>query len=138
MVVAFRAFVQHERERGAAEVTAAVEAAVTAERERVRKEEEEKRKTTATIGEVYVDKVTKPVAPAPVVRVCQPAAGSAGRVLPTTRAPELPDATSAVRAEDQGFVTEDWDTTPTVTAGRDADAQVVALQEYITHVCLRR
>lgn len=137
--VAFGLFVRHERSVGAAEVKAKIEAAVEAERERVREEEKKAARNNTTIGEHYVQAVTTPVTDAPVVRVCKPAA-SQKPVLRSSEQPAavVPDAGTAVSAENSGELAFDWDTKPVIEVGRDADAQVIGLQEYIQHNCLRQ
>jgi hypothetical protein len=53
-------------------------------------------------------------------------------VLPAPSAGPVPDAVPTVREEAPRDIG-----TPVVTVGRDADAQVQALQDYVTNVCLR-
>ena len=82
----------------------------------------------------YHEAVSQPVTGAPVVRVCPAAVAPHPReVLPAAAPGPEPDATARVREADQG---QSWDSTPVVTAGRDADAQVRLLQAYVRDVCI--
>ena len=75
-----------------------------------------------------------PVTDAPHVRVCAPAKPPhPGEVLPAPAPGPEPDAAANLRIEDSPDVG-----TPLVQTGRDADAQVIALQSYIANVCLKR
>ena len=72
-----------------------------------------------------------PVTDAPHVRVC-PAAKSPhpSEVLPAPTPGPEPDAAASLRIEDSPDIGA-----PLVTVGRDADAQIAALQSYVERVC---
>lgn len=73
-----------------------------------------------------------PVA-APVVRLCNPPPRS---VPATTPARPEPDGEAPIRGLDSSNAVPGPDIgRPLVQSGRDADAQVIALQDYIQHVC---
>lgn len=78
----------------------------------------------------YVEAITKPV-DAPVIRVC---VSHPARVPVTSQTGPKSNDTPIVRADDQVQPT-DWSTEPVVRAGRDADAQVNTLIDYIENVC---
>ena len=88
--------------------------------------------TVSNEGKTYEAAKTAPVAPAPVVRLCprlprqavQAAAGSGSAV----------DGKAPGGGGDSAQPTL-WDSTPVVKAGRDADAQIAGLQDYILNVC---
>ena len=86
--------------------------------------------TTKRIGDTFDAVVKAPLSvPAPVYRVCR-----AG-VPATTPATGQPDDKAPSGGGDPGGSPPVWDSTPVVTIGRDADAQIAGLQDYITNVC---
>ncbi len=92
--------------------------------------------TVAQEAKTY-EAATDPLEPiaAPIVRMCiVPIASPA---VPSAHSAGSGDhATAAVREPDPPVPTVvDWNTEPLVRAGHNADAQVIALQDYITHVC---
>jgi hypothetical protein len=125
-------FVYHERGVGAAREREAQAREVAAQAAAQEKKEEEARKKAESISETYLSIIKNPIAPVPPVRVYVPAAvqgagkKEGGDTVGT-------DSSAQLRKENQGFVT--WDPTPAVTAGRDADAKVRALQEFIRTSC---
>lgn len=76
---------------------------------------------------LYATKMDVPVTNAPVIRVC--AFPSGGVLLPGS-AEAGANGTPAVPREAAPSY-RDWDTTPILTLGRDADAQIEYLQGYI-------
>lgn len=82
-------------------------------------------------GDTFKAAKAAPLAqPAPVIRVCPPIHPMP---RPSTAGP-LPDVTPAHGSDDQAGSTA-WDSAPVVKAGRDADAQIAGLQDYIRNVC---
>jgi hypothetical protein len=82
----------------------------------------------------YKDAIVKPVAGAPLVRVCPRA-----KPMP---APSPPGSVDHGEASLRGANQEvpaviDWDSRPVVQSGRDADVQIEQLENYITNVCQR-
>lgn len=88
--------------------------------------------TIAIEAKAYDDLLLEPV-PAPVVRLCTNA-----RAVPASRPAALAaHAEAPGREPDQPDLIQGPDIgRPLVTAGRDADAQIAGLQDYITRVCL--
>ena len=122
----------HERRVGAAGCIQSVQKTNAAAEV---KEEKQHAVDTGTVqreGTTYAAQIAAPVIRAPIIRLCPeiprspvPAAAGAG--------PE--DHAQAPGGEgDQGRPTT-WDSTPVVRAGRDADAQIAGLQDYILNVC---
>ena len=82
-------------------------------------------------GADYAQEKSKPITHAPVIRLCAPAQPSnSSPVLPASTPGPIPDAAPAERAE-----VKEVDTGPIIAVGRDADAQVEKLQDYIIKVC---
>ena len=122
----------YERHAGAAGCLQGVKATNTAAEA---KEETQHATDVGTVqkeGTTYAGQIAAPVIRAPIIRLCpevprspMPAAAGAG--------PE-DHAEAPGREADQGRPTT-WDSTPVVRAGRDADAQIAGLQDYILKVC---
>jgi hypothetical protein len=88
--------------------------------------------TIAIEEKAYDDAILQPVA-APVVRLC---VASAAAVSQTTAPAGRPHATAAGGAEHQPDFVQGPDIgRPLVTAGRDADALIAGLQDYVAKVC---
>jgi hypothetical protein len=126
-------FALYEQHRGAAKCIAADAAAVAKQEVHVAVKGELDAKTINDEARVFKNVLAEP-APidVPHVRLCHytPAA------LPRAAAPRpLPDAAPAGRSQDQG--TPDLGP-PLVKVGRDSDAQVIGLQDYVKNVCLVR
>lgn len=128
LVIATVLYLEH---RGAAACKAADVEAVT-KQETINEAKESKAIIEITDEDkTYHEAVTAPV-DAPVVRVCR---NQASPVLPTTTSPSGPNVQPPIRTE----LIEGPDIgKPILTEGRNADAQVKALQEYVTKVCLAR
>lgn len=73
-----------------------------------------------------------PIAPAPVVRLCPKLHSQT--VQGSSAARSSPDAVPPSGGDNSSQPTL-WDSTPVAKAGRDADAQIRGLQDYITNVC---
>lgn len=122
----------HERRIGARECTQGVKEATAKEDTREQVQHAADVVTVQKEGKSYEEAVVAPIKPAPIVWVCPPvhqetvpAAATAG--------PET-NAKAPVRGEDQSRPTA-WDSTLVVKDGRDANAQIEGLQDYIRNVC---
>jgi hypothetical protein len=127
-------FMWHERTLGAAHCVRQVMA--DAEREQQRAVQLDRKDSEAITHEIetYAAAVSVPVA-MPVVRLCPRPAG----VPRTASASRGGDAQTPSRTENQGNPRVFADVgEPLGRAGRDADAQLAMLQNYVTDVCQRR
>jgi hypothetical protein len=134
-ILLFVAFVAYERHRGAEQCIADNKAAV---------HEQDVHNAQVHGGQVvevkreaeeYKNEIARPVAPAPVVRLCPrprtvPATSPAGPVDHDEAEHRKPDPELPAVAE--------WNSEPVVRAGRDADAQIKVLEEYINNGCQKR
>ena len=99
------------------------------------KEEKQHSADTETVhheGATYALQIAAPILPAPIIRLC-PELHVAPLQASAAPGPE-PDAKAADRGEDPQRATT-WDSTPVVQAGRDANAQIAGLEDYILKVC---
>src|SRR6266404_8739410 len=125
-------FAWHERHIGAQKCLQNVDKASAIEESKQATQYTADQGTVSNEGKTYEAAKTAPVAPAPVVRLCprlprqavQAAAGSGSAV----------DGKAPGGGGDSAQPTL-WDSTPVVKAGRDADAQIAGLQDYILNVC---
>jgi hypothetical protein len=125
-------FSWHERRIGAAGCELNVKAADAAAEVKEEKQHSADVGTVQKEGTTYAVTIAAPVLPAPIIRLCPdlhvpPLQASA------VGGPET-HAEAADRGEDSGQPAT-WDSTPVVRAGRDADAQIAGLQDYILKVC---
>lgn len=102
----------------------------------VKKEEAQHDRDVGTVvaeGSTYDRETSAPLnTPAPSIRVCP----APRKVPPASPAGPKVDAAGPLRGDDTQIAPAIvWDSTPTVVAGRDADAQVAGLQDYIVRVC---
>ena len=122
----------YERHAGAAGCLQGVKASNAAAEV---KEEKQHSADTATVqreGVTYAVQIAAPIIAAPRIRLC-PELHVAP--LQASAAPgSEPDAKAADRGEDPQRATT-WDSTPVVQAGRDANAQIAGLEDYILKVC---
>lgn len=132
LIAGFAWFVHHERSIGAEHESAAVNKAVLAAQEAMRRDFDAKAKTSSTIGDHFNEIVSVPVASPPVVRWLRVPAVCADHVPEAASTPGGAHAEAASRAENSIDIGA-----PLTTVGRDADAQVTALQDYIIQVCLK-
>ncbi|SRR6266404_3686015 len=125
-------FAWHERHIGAQKCLQNVDKANAIEESKQATQYTADQGTVSNEGKTYEAAKTAPVAPAPVVRLCPR--------LPRQAVQATPDAGSTTDGKASGGreaspgVTA-WDTTALVKAGRDADAQIAGLQDYILQVC---
>lgn len=132
LIAAFAWFIHHERELGAERESAAVNKAVLAAQEALRRDFDAKARLSSTIGDTYHAAVSVPVLAPPVVHWLRVPAVCADRVPEAAATPGGTHAEAASRAADSIDIGA-----PLTTVGRDADAQVAALQDYIIQVCLK-
>jgi hypothetical protein len=128
----FAFFVHHERQIGVAQCQADTKTALDAQVAQQKLDHDQQTTTVLTIGDTFHETTSAPLSvPAPVVRVCNnQVRRSTMPQASTTTASDHEEANSgAANTVDIG--------TPLVIVGRDADAQVTALQSYITEVCLK-
>ena len=83
-------------------------------------------------GSTYAVTIAAPILPAPIIRLCP------DLHVPALQASALPGREAhgevALGEKDQGQPAT-WDSTPVVQVGRDDDAKITALQDYIVKVC---
>jgi hypothetical protein len=132
LVAAFALYTHHERGVGVAQCQADIKTALDAQTALNQTQHEADIKTVTHIGDTYDNATQAPLAaPAPRVRVCNN----------QVRASSVPEAGAAPSVDHAEASSREADTvdigTPLVTIGRDADAQVTALQDYVTGVCLK-
>ena len=122
----------YERHAGAAGCLQGVKATNTAAEA---KEETQHATDVGTVqkeGTTYAGAIAAPILPAPIIRLCPDLhvpSLQAGAIAGPSADAEAPHG-----AGDQGQPAT-WDSTPVVRAGRDADAQIAGLQDYILKVC---
>lgn len=125
-------FVHHERSIGAEHESAAVNSAVLAAQEAMQRDFDAKAKTVSTIGDHFNATVSVPVLDPPVVKWLRVPTVCADHV------PQAPVTTGKTHADAASGAEDPPNPGPLLTTvGRDADAQVQALQDYITQVCLQ-
>lgn len=130
ITVGFAFYFEH---RGAVECKAADTAAVTKQEAHTQAQE-----TAATVeltkeDTTYHAALAAPALPSPAIACVR--VTNNRPVLPTPATASRPDASADLPKADSAS----FDPTPKLTpVGRDADAQVIALQAYITNVCLVR
>ena len=126
-------FAWHERYVGAQGCLKNVEKANAVEQAKEVKQHTVDVTTATSEGETFAKTTAAPLAkPAPTIRLCPPLRGKA--LLPSSAA--RPEANAEVPSGGENPQQPTfWDTTPIVKAGRDADAQIAGLQDYITNVC---
>jgi hypothetical protein len=132
-ILLFIGYSWYERHKGASECLGNVAKANAVEQKK------ENIQHTADVGVVqregqkYVETIGAPLTiAAPVIRLCPALSGET--VSATASAGPEAHAEASVRGGDTEQSTF-WDSTPVVKAGRDANAQIAGLQEYITKVC---
>src|SRR5438132_4882338 len=118
----------YERHAGAAGCLQGVKANNAAAEVKEEKQHSADVGTVQKEGTTYAVTIAAPVLPAPIIRLCP------DLHVPTLQASagpgSAPDAEAPGREGDQGQPAT-WDSTPVVRAGRDADAQIAGLQDYI-------
>src|SRR4029077_5526710 len=128
-------FAWHERSMGAQKCLSNVQKANVVEQ---KKEEKQYATDTVTVqseGKTYADTTRAPLStPAPVIRLgmCPKLPGKA------VSGSSTPGPSTDVGTESGGGDQKQptlWDTTARVKTGRDADAQIRRLQDYIIKVC---
>lgn len=125
-------FVRHERSVGAQHESAAVNKAVLAAQEDMQRDFDAKAKTSSTIGDTYHAALSVPVPNPPIVHWLRVPTVCADHV------PQAPATTGKTHADAASGAEDPPNPGPLLTTvGRDADAQVQALQDYITQVCLQ-
>ena len=132
---AFWWYTEHEREIGEQKCRDQVSIALVAQQQEQLKKQVNQAADVIKIEDTYHEAITKPVTDAPVIRVCNDTVRTKS-VSSASSASSRSDASPVVRETDTPVVTE-WDSAPVIDAGRDADAQVTALQTYIREVCLK-
>lgn len=133
VIATFFWFRHHEQQIGVERERSAVNRAVLDAQEAARVEYEKKATVASSIGDRYEAEIAKPVA-APVVRIVRvrDPAICPGQVSSPATTARKPDAEAREREEaapDIGV--------GVVTVGRDADAQIRALQAYVAEVCVK-
>lgn len=83
----------------------------------------------------YVKATSHPVTDAPRIELCKPAGQGRPGGLQSAAATGSADSAKAADREADPGQSSVWDSTPTVTAGRDADVIVDKLWDYIDNVC---
>jgi hypothetical protein len=139
LLVAFVWYRQHLIDEGEARVKAADARVAAARKEANALREAQLQTVVAQEKTDYVEKITAPVDHPVAVRLCHDDSGSRRAVSAAAASGPAADAAPAVRAEPP----RDSAAGPGPDIGNDlirndrqADAQVVALQDYIRNVCL--
>src|SRR6266404_9496551 len=132
LVIVIFGFAWHERHIGAQKCLQNVEKASAIEEGKQATQYTADQGTVSNEGKTYEAAKTAPIAPAPVIRLCPHLPRQAVQAAPS--AGSQADGKAPGGADDSQGVTV-WDTTALVKAGRDADAQITGLQDYILNVC---
>lgn len=126
-------FAWHERYVGGQKCLRNVEKANAVETAKEDKQHTTDLSTVTIEGKTYAAAKSAPLAtPAPVIRMCPKLPGKT--VLGPAEARPSPDDGAPGGGGNSSQPTI-WDTTPLVKTGRDADAQIRGLQDYIITVC---
>jgi hypothetical protein len=131
-ILAIVGFAFFERHRGAADCVADNKEAVHSQDVHNAEVHGEQSAIVQNEAKEFKDETSRPIVDAPVVRVCPRA-----RTMPApSSAAPVDHGDASLRGGNQEVPTVvDWDSRPVVRAGRDADAQIKQLQDYITNVC---
>ena len=132
LCLAFIGWSWHERHIGAQKCLQNVEKASAIEESKQATQYTADQGTVSNEGKTYEAAKTAPVAPAPVIRLCPKLPRQTVQGAPSA-GPQADGKASGGADDSQGVTV--WDTTALVKAGRDADAQITGLQDYILNVC---
>jgi hypothetical protein len=130
LFLGFAWYRHHLIDYGRTQEQAAVNQAVLATQARLQREYDTKAKLAHQIGEDFAATLTAPVA-VPVVRVVR----LREHAVCPDHVPEAAQPASGDHGSTASGSTDSVDLGPLVRIGHDADAQVIALQRYITEVC---
>ena len=87
-------------------------------------------------GQTYAQNLSVPATGAPTLVMCPVLPSPARTVLQTRPSRPSPSEAPPVRAGDMQQSPEtEWDSTPTVQVGKDADSQINGLLDYVRDVC---
>lgn len=132
LIIVIFGFAWHERHIGAQKCLQNVEKASALEEGKQATQYTADQRTVSNEGKTYEAAKTASVAPAPVIRLCPKLPRQTVQVASGTRPKADAKASSGGGDSPQPAL---WDSTPVVKAGRDADAQISGLQDYILYVC---
>src|SRR5438132_11877704 len=132
VIVVVLGFSWHERRIGAAGCLQNVQKTNAAAEVKEEKQHSTDVGTVQKEGTTYAVQIAAPVLRAPIIRLCP------DLHVPPLQGAAAPGSEAHQDAADRGADSGEpptWDSTPVVQAGRDANAHIAGLQDYILKVC---